>query len=384
MKTAQRMEKIQFSGIRKIFEEANRREKRGDTVIHLEIGRPDFETPDNITAAAKQALDEGKIHYTSNYGIPDLRCAIAEKLAHDNGLSYDPADEVVVTIGVTEGIFLAMMALLNPGDEVIIVTPAFLCYTYCAHMAGAVPVSIPLSAEDDFLPDVERIRSGITPRTRMICINTPNNPTGAVYPEAVLEGIAQLARDHDLSIISDEIYEKIIYDDLRHISIAGLPGMKERTVVLNGFSKCYSMTGWRLGYAAASREIMSAMLRIHQYSTVCATSFAQWGGVEALRGPQDSVKTMVGEFDRRRRMIVERLAQMPRISFVTPRGAFYIMIDITQLHKSPPEIADYLLDEAGIAVVPWGTDHIRISYANSYENLVLAMDGMDRALRKLH
>jgi len=384
MNIAQRMENIQFSGIRKIFEEANRREQAGDTIIHLEIGRPDFETPGNIIAAAKEALDGGKIHYTSNYGIPELRLAIADKLSYGNNLSYDPGDEVVVTIGVTEGIFLAMMALLNPGDEVIIVTPAFMCYSYCAHMAGAVPVQVPLSADDGFLPDLERLRSHITSKTRMICINTPNNPTGAVYPKAVLEGIAQLARDHDLAVVSDEIYEKIIYDDLSHVSIAGLPGMKERTVVLNGFSKCYSMTGWRLGYAAASREIMSAMLRIHQYSTVCATSFAQWGGVEALRGPQDSVKTMVEEFDRRRRMIVKRLGQMPGISFFTPRGAFYIMIDITALNRSPAEIAAYLLDEAGIAVVPWGADHIRISYANSYENLCRAMDGMDGAVRRLN
>ncbi|MFB0508062.1 MAG: pyridoxal phosphate-dependent aminotransferase [Thermodesulfobacteriota bacterium] len=389
MKVADRMESIPFSGIRKIFEEVNRRQAVGEDIVRLEIGRPDFDTPTHIKEAARRALDEGKVHYSSNYGVPELREAIAQKLKQDNALFYDPATEIIVTVGANEAVFIAMMALLNPGDEVLIPDPCWLHYFYCTQMTGAVPISVPMREEKGFNPHIDDFRSRITPKTRMIVINTPNNPTGAVYTSEVLEELAQLAREKDLLVLSDEIYEKMVYAGNGHFSIAGFPGMRERTVTVNGFSKIYSMTGWRLGYTAAHKDLTGAMIRIHQYTTVCATSFAQWGAIEALQGPQREAEMMVKEFDRRRKLVYGALMEMPGIEVVEPKGAFYVFPNIKSLGKSPEELSWYLLDEAKIAVVPgtvlgdYGADHIRISYANSYENLEIAMDRMRAALQKI-
>jgi aspartate/methionine/tyrosine aminotransferase len=384
------MESIPFSGIRKVFEEVNRRTAAGEDIIHLEIGRPDFDTPVHIKEAAKRALDEGKVHYSSNYGFPELRKAIARKLKQDNGLSYDPAAEIIVTVGTNEAVFMAMMAFLDPGDEVLIPDPCWLHYFYCAQMAGAVPISVPVREGNEFNPQVDEFRSLITPKTRMIVINTPNNPTGAVYSLEALEELAQLARETELFVLSDEIYEKMIYEGNRHFSIGGFPGMRERTITVNGFSKIYAMTGWRLGYAAADHELVKAMIRIHQYTTVCATSFAQWGAIEALEGPQNEAEMMAREFGRRRKLVYAALQEMPGIEVVEPKGAFYIFPNIKALGKSAEELSWYLLDEAKIAVVPgtvlgeFGTDYIRISYANSYENLEKAMERMRAALKKIN
>jgi aspartate/methionine/tyrosine aminotransferase len=384
------MEAIPFSGIRKVFEEVNRRTAAGEDIIHLELGRPDFDTPVHIKEAAKRALDEGKVHYSSNYGFPELRKAIARKLKQDNGLSYDPAAEIIVTVGTNEAVFMAMMAFLDPGDEVLIPDPCWLHYFYCAQMAGAVPISVPVREGNEFNPQVDEFRSLITPKTRMIVINTPNNPTGAVYSLEALEELAQLARETELFVLSDEIYEKMIYEGNRHFSIGGFPGMRERTITVNGFSKIYAMTGWRLGYAAADHELVKAMIRIHQYTTVCATSFAQWGAVEALEGPQNEAEMMAREFGRRRKLVYAALQEMPGIEVVEPKGAFYIFPNIKALGKSAEELSWYLLDEAKIAVVPgtvlgeFGTDYIRISYANSYENLEKAMERMRAALKKIN
>jgi aspartate/methionine/tyrosine aminotransferase len=382
------MDLIPFSGIRKIFEEVTRREGAGEKIIHLEIGRPDFDTPAHIKEAAKKALDEGKVHYSSNYGIPELRQAIAEKLKQENDLSFDPA-EIIVNCGTTESISMTMMALLSPGDEVLVPDPCWVTYFYAARMAGAIPISVPQREENNFNPRIEDYRSRITPRTRMIIINTPNNPTGAVCQVSVLEELAKLAREKDLFVLSDEIYERIIYDGERHKSIGSFPGMKKRTITVNGFSKIYSMTGWRIGYAAADKELISAMIRIHQYTTSCATTFAQWGGVTALRGPQGEAERMVREFDRRRNLVYEALKEMPGIHVIKPKGAFYIFPNIKNFGKTSEEMAQYLLEEAQIAVVPGTTlgecssDFIRISYANSYENLKMAMEKMRAALEKL-
>jgi aspartate/methionine/tyrosine aminotransferase len=389
MKFADRMDAIPFSGIRKVFEEVSLREARGEDIIHLEIGRPDFDTPERIKEAGKRALDEGKVHYSSNYGIPELRKAISKKLERDNGLAYDPADEIVVTVGANEAVFMAMMALLGAGDEVLIPDPCWLHYFYCAIMAGAKPISVPLWEQNQFNPTIEEFRSRLTPKTRMIVINTPHNPTGAVYSEGVLRELADLAKEHDLFVLSDEIYEQLIYGGEKHISIASLPEMKSRTLVVNGFSKIYSMTGWRLGYVAADKGMISALIRIHQYITVCATTFAQWGAVEALEGPQDDAHEMVQEFDRRRQLLYEELKAMPGISVLEPKGAFYVFPSIRDFGKNPEELTRYLLDEAKIAVVPgttlgsYGADYIRISYANSYDNLKKAMERMKAALEKL-
>lgn len=389
MKVADRMKSIPFSGIRKVFEEVTRREKLGEKIIHLEMGRPDFDTPHSIKEAAKRAIDEGKVHYSSNYGIPELREAIAKKLKEDNGLSFDPATEIIVTVGANEAVFMTMMGLLNPGDEVLIPDPCWLHYFYCVQMAGAVPISVPLREENGFNPVLNEFHSRMTPKTRMIVINTPNNPTGAVFSQKVLEGLAQLAREKDLFVLSDEIYEKMVYEGNRHFSIGSLPGMKERTVTINGFSKIYAMTGWRLGYTATSNDLSAALIRIHQYTTVCATTFSQWGAVEALNGSQTESEKMVEEFDRRRNLVYGALKGMPGIEVVKPMGAFYIFPNIRALGRAPEELTEYLLDKARIAVVPgttlgeYGKDFIRISYANSYENLKMAMERMKKALEEI-
>ena len=389
MKVADRMETIPFSGIRKVFEEVIRREKAREKIIHLNIGRPDFDTPKNIKEAAKKALDEGKVHYASNYGITELRDAIAQKTEQENNIGYDPVSEIVVTVGANEGVLLAMMGLLNPGDEVLIPDPVWLHYFYCAQLAGAVPISVPTREENEFVPSIEDFKALLTEKTKMIVLTSPNNPTGAVASAEALDALAQLAKEKDLFVISDEIYESMVYDGNRHISIASLPGMKERTIIVNGFSKKYSMTGWRLGWICSDKALMSAMIRIHQYTTVCVTTFAQYGAVEALTGPQDEINRMITEFDRRRGFVYDSLKEMPGIQVLRPKGAFYIFPNITGTGKTSEEITGYLLDEAKIAVVPgsvfgnYGEGYIRISYANSYENLEIAMSNMNDALRRL-
>jgi len=389
MQTADRMNSIPFSEIRKIFEEVARREKDGEKIIHLNIGRPDFDTPAHIKEAAKKALDEGKVHYASNWGIPELREAISQKLTRDNNLSYDPANEIIVTVGANEAILIAMMGLLNPGDEILIPDPCWLHYFYCAQLAEAVPVSVPMKEENGFIPRIEDFKSRLTDKTKMIVITTPNNPTGSVYSEEGLQEVADLAKEHDLFVLSDEIYEKMVYDGRLHISIGCLPGMRERTITVNGFSKAYSMTGWRLGWVSVDKALASALIRIHQYTTVCTTTFAQWGAVAALTGPQTDLEMMVTEFDRRRNLVYSALDSMPGISTGKPGGAFYIFPNIKGLGKTADEITNYLLDEAKIAVVPgpvfgdYAKDYIRLSYANSYENLEIAMDNMNAALKKL-
>jgi len=389
MKVAARMDAIPFSGIRIIFEEVIRREKMGEKLIHLNIGRPDFDTPKHIKEAAKKALDDGKVHYSSNFGIPELRNALAEKFKKENDLSYDPNKEIIVTVGGNEAVLMTMMGLLDPGDEVLIPDPCWLNYFYCVRMAGAIPVSVPALQENAFVPQLEDFRSRLTPRTRMIVINTPNNPTGAVYDAGALAQLAQLAKEKDLYVLSDEIYEKMVYDGSRHVSIGSLPDMKKRTITVNGFSKNYSMTGWRLGSVAADAEVISALVRIHQYATICATSFAQYGAAAALTGSQDEINHMIAEFDRRRTLVYNALKEMPGIDVVKPLGAFYIFPSIKATGKTPEEISLYLLDQAKIAVVPgsvfgdYGGAAIRISYANSYANLEKAMENMHAALKKL-
>lgn len=383
MKLASRMDIIPFQRIRKIVEEVTRRERLGEKIIHLEIGRPDFDTPSHIKDAAIKAISDGKVHYTSNYGILELRNAISEKFKTDNGLEYDPLNEIIVTIGATEGIFLSMMAVLNPGDEVIIPDPSFPCYAQCANMIEAKPVMLPLKQENDFEPQVDELKAKINSKTKMIVLNTPHNPTGAVYSDKTINQIAKLADENDLFVLADEIYEKNIYDGFQHFSIAAVPGIRNRTITLNGFSKSHCMTGWRLGYLASDKKVIDGLIRIHQYSTVCATSFAQHGAVAALTQSQESVWKMGQEFSRRRTMVVDRLQNMDGLSVFKPKGAFYVFINIEKLGMSSHKLGTYLLDEACIAVVPWGDRHIRISYANSYENLEKAMDNMEAALKKL-
>lgn len=318
-KIAQRMNEIPFSSVRRIFERANSLERQGESVIHLDVGQPDFDTPNHIKEAARNAMYDGKNHYTSNYGIIPLRQAIAQKLERENRLTFDPVNEIIVTAGVSSGIMTTMMALLNPGDEVLISEPLFPSYVMAARMAGAIPVTVPTLLENAYQPLQSDLEPLLNAKTRMLVITTPTNPTGAILSKTQLQELASFSIKHDLIVMSDEIYEKLVYEDYSHISIASLPGMRDRTVILNGFSKSYAMTGWRLGYVAAPAELIQAIVRVHQYSVVCANSVAQWGAVAALDGPQTNVACMVSEFDQRRRLVVNLLQEIPEISLFTRR-----------------------------------------------------------------
>ncbi|MCI8437150.1 MAG: pyridoxal phosphate-dependent aminotransferase [Lawsonibacter sp.] len=385
---ASRMEALPFSEIRVMMEKATQMQKNGEDVIHMEIGRPDFDTPQVIKEAANQALANGNVFYTSNYGTPELRQAIADKLKRDNGIDYK-AEEILVTIGVGEGTYAAVAAFTEPGDEILVPDPVWLNYIHVPHFFGAVPVSYKLREENDYQIDLDEIEGLITSKTRMLVINTPGNPTGVVQSRETLEKLAEIAKKHDLIVVSDEIYEKLVYDGAKHVSIAALPGMKERTITLNGFSKCYSMTGWRLGYVAAPVEFIKAMVRVHAYINTCAPSFVQEAGITALEKAEPDVQEMVKEYQRRRDYTVSAINAIDGLSCKTPGGAFYIFVNIKELGKTSAEMADYLLDTAKIAAVPGsafgpqGEGYIRLSYACSYERIVEAMDRLKKAVEAL-
>ncbi len=385
---ASRMEALPFSEIRVMMEKATQMQKNGEDVIHMEIGRPDFDTPQVIKEAANQALANGNVFYTSNYGTPELRQAIADKLKRDNGIDYK-AEEILVTIGVGEGTYAAVAAFTEPGDEILVPDPVWLNYIHVPHFFGAVPVSYKLREENDYQIDLDEIEGLITSKTRMLVINTPGNPTGVVQSQETLEKLAEIAKKHDLIVVSDEIYEKLVYDGARHVSIAALPGMKERTITLNGFSKCYSMTGWRLGYVAAPVEFIKAMVRVHAYINTCAPSFVQEAGITALEKAEPDVQEMVKEYQRRRDYTVSAINAIDGLSCKTPGGAFYIFVNIKELGKTSAEMTDYLLDTAKIAAVPGsafgpqGEGYIRLSYACSYERIVEAMDRLKKAVEAL-
>ncbi|MDH3378705.1 MAG: aminotransferase class I/II-fold pyridoxal phosphate-dependent enzyme, partial [Gammaproteobacteria bacterium] len=277
-----------------------------------------------------------------------------------------------------------------PGDEILIPDPYWVSYGPCAQMAGAIPISVPSRFADGFYPRIEDIEARITSKTRMLVINSPHNPTGAVYGKDILDKLARLAIKHNLYVLSDEIYERIIYDGNEHISIGALPNMRERTITINGMSKIYSMTGWRLGYVAAEKSVIEALVRIRQNTTACATTFAQWGGLEALNGSQEESTNMVAEFERRRNFLFAALQKIPGLQVVKPGGAFYFLVSVEELMQPAEQVAMYLLEEAGVAVVPgtafgnYGEGLLRISYANSYQNLVLAAARMCAALEKCH
>jgi len=388
-KPAERMGAIPFSGIRRIFEAASRLEADGRDIVHLNIGRPDFDTPTHIKQAAKAALDAGRVHYTSNYGELALRRAIATKLRVDNGLQYEPETEILVTSGVSEAIAIAILGFLTPGDEILVPAPAYLNYFHCATLAGAVPIPVPLRQKNDFQLDAQDVLDRITPRTRMLAVVTPQNPTGSVCPASVLDQLAEVARSSDLIVLADEIYEKLVYGGLEHASIAALPGMRERTITLNGFSKAYSMTGWRIGYAAAPRPVIDVLVRIVQYTTVCANSFAQAGALAALDGPQEPVNTMRDEFDRRRRLVIDRLSAIPGLTSAQLQGAFYAFPDVSAFGLDDSALADRLLQDHGVAVVPGsafgpgGEGHLRLSYATEYGRLAAGLDRLAEGLAAL-
>lgn len=389
MKQSSKMDKIPFSGIRKVSEAVAKLEKEGREVINLGIGRPNFDTPSHIKEAAKKALDDGEVFYTSNYGIESLREAVANKFNKDNGLDFKMSD-IIITVGANQAVSIAMTALLDPDDEVLVPNPSWLHYFYCADLAGAKTVSYPLLEENDFNVTPGDIEKLITNKTKMIIVNSPNNPTGSMLSKDSLEKISEIAIKYNLIVLSDEIYEKLIYDNNVHYSIASLPGMKKRTVVINGVSKSYSMTGWRIGFAGcANPEFISAMIRVLQYTVTCAPSFVQYGALEALAGPQDCVESMRSEFDMRRKLVYGTINNIEGLSCKCPKGAFYAFVNIKKLGMSDEEASNYYLNEAGVAMVPgsafgeYGKGYLRVAFSNSYENIERAMKKIEEATKKL-
>jgi len=372
------------SGTLKMLSLAKQLEREGRDIIHMEVGEPDFDTPEHIKRAAQEAMDKGKTKYTPSAGIPELREAIAEHLTA-KGVQASP-QEVLVTPGAKHAIFCAMAAALDPGDEVITPSP---CWTYegTARIAGAKVVYVKTTQADGFRLDVEAVKEKISPRTRMLLLNYPNNPTGAVASRRVLQSLADLAMDHKFWVLSDEIYDCLVYAG-KHVSIASLPGMHERILYINGFSKAYAMTGWRLGYAVAPAELIGEMVKIQQASTSCAVSFVQEAGIAALRGPQDRIREMREEFLKRREVIVDGLNSIDGFECIKPAGAFYVFPSIEKVGMKSAELCALLLREAGVAATPgkafgpYGEGHVRFSYASSIENIKKALERVKSTIEK--
>ena len=387
-KIASRMNRMAPSGIRKVNEKALAMEREGKTVIHFEIGRPDFDTPEYIKKAAVQALSEGKVHYTSNFGLMELRQAIADKLARENNIPYK-ATEVLVTVGLSEAVFAVLASILEEGDELLVPDPVWLNHINVPNLLGAKAVTYSLKEETGFQLDLDEIRAKITPKTRAVVIVTPNNPTGGVLSEEVLRELAEIVISNDLMVISDEVYERLIYDGAKHVSITSLPGMKERTFTMNGMSKAYAMDGWRLGYVAAPEEYIMAMNKFHQHNTTCAPNFVQVAAIAALTQEGDEVADMVKEYQRRRDYAVEAINEIDGISCQCPKGAFYIFINCKSLGMKSADLSAWLLENAGIALVPGdvfgpgGEGYLRMSFANSYENVVEGCRRLKDAIAQL-
>ena len=379
---AQRVRKVKPSGIRKYFDIINTM----PDVISLGVGEPDYVTPEHIRQAGIRSIELGHTHYTSNYGILELREEIAAMLHRRYGLTYDPTKEILVTVGVSEGVDLAMRTIVDPGDEVISLDPGYVAYEADIIFAGGVPVPVPTYAQYDFGVRASEIAAAITPRTKMILIGNPNNPTGAVVPKAELEGIAKLAIEHNLIVAIDEVYSRLVYDT-GHVSIAAMPGMRERTILLDGFSKAYAMTGWRVGYVAAPAYILEAMLKVHQYAIMCAGTAPQEAALEALRHGEEDVRIMHDDYDRRRRLFVDGLNRIG-LPCCEPRGAFYAFPCITATGLTDEEFSEKLLFEEKVAVVPGssfgsaGAGYVRCAYCTAYDKLEEALVRMERFLKK--
>ena len=385
MKFAERMGRLGTETAFEVLARARALEAQGRTVVHLEIGEPDFPTPEHIVEAGCKALRDGYTHYTAAPGIIELREAIAQDASMRRGLNFTP-DEVVVTPGGKPIMFYSILALVDEGDEVIYPNPGFPIYESMIKFVGARPVPIRFDEKRDFALDVDALCAAITPRTRMIILNSPHNPTGGMIGRADLERIADAARPHpDLMILSDEIYSRMIYGG-EHVSIATLPEMRERTIVLDGFSKIYAMTGWRLGYGVMPRELAPRVTQLLINSASCTAAATQIAGVAALTGPQDAAEAMVAEFHRRRDLIVAGLNKIAGLTCQTPQGAFYAFPNITATGLTSREIADLLLEEAGVAGLAgssfgaYGEGYIRLSYANSAEKLEEALRRMKTLL----
>ncbi len=384
MQLADRMRTLGTETAFDVLARARALEAKGRHVVHLEIGEPDFDTPANIVTAAKTALEEGYTHYGPAAGLPELRQAVADRMARERGIEIDPA-RVVVTPGAKPIMFFTILALINPGDEVIYPDPGFPIYDSMVGFVGGVKRPIRLREEREFRLDVAELAGMVNERTRLIIINSPQNPTGSVLTRSDLEALAAVTRESGALVLADEIYSDILYEG-EHVSLASLPGMLDRTIILDGFSKTYAMTGWRLGYGIFPEWLAPLIAKLQVNATSCTASFTQRAGVEALNGSQDGARTMVAEFRRRRDAIVRGLNQVPGVRCLNPHGAFYVFPNIQGTGKSSQELADLLLNEAGVATLPGtafgpaGQGYLRLSYANSIENIQTALERMGEVL----
>lgn len=380
---AKKCKEMKPSGIRKFFDLAAQMED----VISLGVGEPDFQTPWNVRQAAVTALEKGKTKYTANAGIVELREAVSRNIHKNTGVDYDPKNEIIVTVGGSEGIDISIRALINPGDEVLIVEPCFVCYAPIVSLCGGVPVSVQTTEETEFRLTADMLREKITDKTKLLILPFPNNPTGAVMERKDLEAIAEVIRGTDILILSDEIYSSLTYGG-KHCSIIQIDGMKERTIFVNGFSKAYAMTGWRLGYVAGPQPIIKQMLKIHQYGIMSSPTISQYAAIEALDNCDADIVKMRNEYDIRRRWLVNALNDMGLHCF-EPKGAFYVFPSINSTGLSSEEFCERLLYEHNVAVVPGnafgdcGEGYIRISYAYSLKHLMTAAERMKEFVEQL-
>lgn len=384
---AKRMESLGTETAFEVLAKAKALEKQGKNVVHLEIGEPDFDTPKNIKDAAAKALNAGYTHYTPSAGMPELRQAVAEYISKTRNLKVS-AEEVVVTPGAKPIMFYTVLALVNPGDEVLYPNPGFPIYESLINFVGAKPVPVPLLDENDFGLDPEFIKDNITDKTKLIIINSPENPTGGVLSKEDLSLIADCVSDRDdVFVLADEIYSRIIYEG-KHESITQFSGMKDKTILLDGFSKTYAMTGWRLGYGVMQKDLATKCAQLMTNSNSCTCAFVQLAGVEALKGPQTEPEKMVAEFKKRREVIVSGLNDIKGITCKKPRGAFYVFPNTKGTGMDCRKLGDHLLYNAGVAVLPgtsfgkYGEDHLRLSFANSVENIKKALDRIAKAVEK--
>lgn len=378
-----RVAELKPSGIRKFFDIAATMKD----VISLGIGEPDFDTPEPIIQAGIEALKRSETHYTSNHGLLVLRQAVSDHLKHRYQVDYSAQSEIVITVGVSEALYLVFTAILNPEDEVIIPTPCFVSYQPEVILAGGVPVELPTCAKDGFVPRIEQIEAAITPKTKAIFIGSPSNPTGAVYDRKFLMQLADLAEKHDLIVVSDEIYDRLVYGT-EHVCFPSLPNMQKRTILLGGFSKAYAMTGWRIGYIAGPEMFINGIVRVHQYSIMSAPTISQYAALAALNVGEPYVQEMLKEYDRRRHLIVAGLNSIG-LKTVEPKGAFYAFPDVRSTGLNDEEFCSRLLKEEHVAVVPGnsfgfaGIGYARVSYATSYERLEQALEKIDRFVKRL-
>ncbi len=374
---------IKPSGIRKFFDIVLETEG----AISLGVGEPDFDTPWHIRDEGIYSLEKGRTFYTSNSGLKELRCEVSNYIRRTQGVSYDPLKEIFITVGGSEAIDLALRAMVDPGDEVLIPQPSYVSYEPCAILADAVPVIIELKEENDFRLTAQEVLDKVTDKTKILVLPFPNNPTGAIMEKEDLEEIAKVVIEKDLYVISDEIYSELTYSG-KHVSIITLPGMKERTILINGFSKAYAMTGWRLGYACGPKEIMEQMVKIHQFAIMCAPTTSQYAAVEALKNGDDDVTMMREQYNHRRRYLLNEFKRIGLPCF-EPYGAFYVFPCIKKFGMTSDEFCTRLLKEEKLAVVPGnafgdcGEGYIRVSYAYSLENLKAAMERLERFISKL-